>query len=177
MNISENELEQRLASRLMDALIRAALIFMLALLCYRIFAPFLSLMVWASILAVTLYPVHQALASKLGGKQGLAATLLVILSLVLIVGPTAVLTNSLGDSVHDLVTQVRDNSLVRCERLPPSPGTLWSAFVTTLTHKAESAGAEVKQVSPNYTSQDCVCGRREKSLSRNALTTAPIAVS
>ena len=96
MNISEKELEQRLASRLMDVLIRAALLFTLALLCYRIFAPFLSLMVWASILAVTLYPVHRALASKLGGKQGLAATLLVILSLVLIVGPTAVLTNSPG---------------------------------------------------------------------------------
>ncbi|MGA9578555.1 MAG: hypothetical protein WBV90_13140, partial [Terrimicrobiaceae bacterium] len=74
MKISENELEQRIASRLMDVLIRAALIFLLALLCYRIFAPFLSLMVWASILAVTLYPVHQALASKLGGKQGRAAT-------------------------------------------------------------------------------------------------------
>src|SRR4249920_2406921 len=65
MNISENELEQRIASRLMDVLIRVALLFMLALLCYRIFAPFLSLMVWASILAVALYPVHQALASKL----------------------------------------------------------------------------------------------------------------
>ena len=112
MNISEKELEQRLATRLMDVLIRAALIFMLALLCYRIFAPFLSLMVWASILAGGIpYPVHRALASKLGGKQGLAATLLVILSLVLIVGPTAVLNDSLGDSVHDLVTQVRDNTL------------------------------------------------------------------
>ena len=43
MNISENELEQRIASRLMDVLIRVALLFMLALLCYRIFAPFLSL--------------------------------------------------------------------------------------------------------------------------------------
>ena len=49
MNISENELEQRIASRLMDVLIRkVGLLFMLALLCYRIFAPFLSLMVWAS---------------------------------------------------------------------------------------------------------------------------------
>jgi predicted PurR-regulated permease PerM len=115
MNISENELEQRIASRLMDVLIRVALLFMLALLCYRIFAPFLSLMVWASILAVALYPVHQAFASKLGGKQGCAATLLVILGLVLIVVPTAVLTNSLGDSVHDLVKQVQDNTL----KVPP----------------------------------------------------------
>ena len=111
MNITENELEQRIASNLMDVLIRAALIILLAMLCYRIFAPFLSLMVWATILAVTLYPLHQAMASRLGGKQGRAATLLVVLGLVLIVGPTAVLTGALGDSVHDLVTQVQDNTL------------------------------------------------------------------
>jgi len=110
MNNTENELEQRIASRLMDVLIRGALIFLLAMLSYRIFAPFLSLMVWAVILAVTLYPMHQAMASRLGGKQGLAATMIVLLGLVLIVGPTAVLTGHLGDSVHELVTQVQDNT-------------------------------------------------------------------
>jgi putative transposase len=35
----------------------------------------------------------------------------------------------------------------------------WSAFVATLTYKAERAGGEVKQVSPNGTSQECsACG-------------------
>jgi predicted PurR-regulated permease PerM len=112
---TENEAEQGIDSRLMDVLIRAALIFLLAMLSYRIFAPFLSLMVWAAILAVTLYPLHQAIASRLGGKQGLAATLIVLLGLVLIVAPTAVLTGHLGDSVHELVTQVKDNTL----KVPP----------------------------------------------------------
>ncbi len=40
-------------------LIRAGLILALVMLCYRVFAPFLVLMVWALILAVTLYPLHQ----------------------------------------------------------------------------------------------------------------------
>ncbi|HSC76109.1 MAG TPA: AI-2E family transporter [Pseudomonadales bacterium] len=111
MSMSETELEQRITSRLMDVLIRMALIFILAMLCYKIFAPFLSLMVWAVILAVTLYPLHQLIAGKLGGKQGRAATLLVLLGLVVIVGPTAVLTSSLGDSVHDFVVQVQNNTL------------------------------------------------------------------
>jgi putative transposase len=31
----------------------------------------------------------------------------------------------------------------------------WSGFVEVLTHKAERAGGEVVQVSPNYTSQEC----------------------
>jgi len=51
-------------------LIRAALIFAMAMLCFRIFSPFLSLMVWALILAVTLYPLQRLVAARLGGRQG-----------------------------------------------------------------------------------------------------------
>jgi predicted PurR-regulated permease PerM len=115
----EHALEQRLASSLMDVLIRAGLILVMAMLCYQIFSPFLTLMVWALILAVTIYPLHQALASKIGGKQGLAATLLIVVGVVLIVAPTAMLMSSLGDSVHQLVNDVQNNSL----KIPaPRPG-------------------------------------------------------
>ena len=115
----DNELEQRLASPLLDVLIRAGLILAMVMLCYRVFSPFLTLMVWALILAVTLYPLHQALANKIGGRQGLAATLLVVVGLVLIVAPTATLMSSLGDSVHQLVNDVQNNTL----KIPaPRPG-------------------------------------------------------
>jgi predicted PurR-regulated permease PerM len=92
-------------------LIRAGFILLLAMLCYRIFSPFLSLTAWAVILAVTLYPLHQSLARKLRGKQGLAATVLVLVGVLLIVVPTAVLMSSLGDSVHQLIRDVEANSL------------------------------------------------------------------
>ena len=95
------------------------MVFALAVLCYRIFSPFVSLMAWALILAVTLYPVHQKLARRMGGKQGLAATLLVLVGIVLIVVPTTVLMGSLGDSVHDFVGSVRDNTL-QIPAPPPS---------------------------------------------------------
>ncbi len=89
------------------------------MLCYRVFSPFLTLMVWALILAVTLYPLHQYLAGKIGGKQGLAATLLVVVGFVLIVTPTALLMSSLGDSVRQLINDVQNNSL----QIPaPRPG-------------------------------------------------------
>lgn len=115
----DRELEQRLASPLLEVLIRAGLILAMAMLCYRIFSPFLTLMIWALILAVTLYPLHQFLAHKIGGRQGLAATLLVVVGLVLIVAPTAMLMSSLGDSVRQFVYDVRNNSL----QIPaPRPG-------------------------------------------------------
>jgi predicted PurR-regulated permease PerM len=104
-------LETRLSKKLTDVFIRVGLIFALAALCYRIFSPFLSLMVWALILAVTIYPAHQKLARKMGGKQGLSATLLTLGGAVLIVLPTALLMGALGDSVHGVVDSVRNHTL------------------------------------------------------------------
>ena len=111
-------LEQRLSRRLLDVFIRAGLVFVLAALCYRIFSPFISLMAWALILAVTLYPAHQKLARRMGGKQGFSATLLVLGGLLLIGVPTVMLMGSLGDSVHDFISSLRNNTL----KIPaPSP--------------------------------------------------------
>jgi uncharacterized RDD family membrane protein YckC len=50
------DLERRLARRLLDVLIRATILFALALLCYRVLAPFLPLAIWALIFAVTSIP-------------------------------------------------------------------------------------------------------------------------
>jgi predicted PurR-regulated permease PerM len=108
---SELEFEKRQSSRLLDVLIRAGLVAALVVLCYQIFAPFLTLMAWAVILAITLYPMHQALARRMRNKQGLAATVLVIVGGGLIITPTALLLNSLGDSVHHVVQGVRDHTL------------------------------------------------------------------
>ena len=109
---TDRAVETRLSKRLMDVLIRAGLVLALAVLCYQIFSPFIGLMAWALILAVTLYPTHQKLARRMGGRQGLAATLLTLVGVVVIVLPTAVLMGALGDSLHDLVDRVRDNTLV-----------------------------------------------------------------
>ena len=107
----DDRLEPRVASQLLDVLIRAGLIGVLAVLCYVVFAPFLTLMAWAVILAVTLYPLHRWLARQIGGKQGLAATIVVVVGILLIVTPTALLMDSFGSSVHQLVGAVQQNTL------------------------------------------------------------------
>ena len=107
----DDEFEERISSRLLDVLIRAGLIAVLVALCYVVFAPFMTLMAWAIILAVTLYPLHRSLARRIGGKQGLAATIVVLGGVLLIVAPSAVLMYSFGGSVHDFVRAVQDNTL------------------------------------------------------------------
>ena len=102
-----HEFEQRAASCLMDVLIRAGLVLALVLLCYQILSPFVSLMVWALIMAVTMYPMQQHIASRLGGRQAWAAALLVLVAIALIVVPVGVLMNSLGESVQGFVQKVQ----------------------------------------------------------------------
>ena len=107
----DHELEDRLSRRLLDVFIRAGLVLVLVLLCYLIFSPFLTMMLWALILAITIYPLHQMLAARIGGKQGLAATLIVLLAVGVIVTPTVMLASEFGDSVQSLIENVRDNTL------------------------------------------------------------------
>jgi predicted PurR-regulated permease PerM len=95
----------------LDVLIRAGLIGALAVLCYQVFSPFLTLMAWSIILAVTMYPLHQWLARSIGGTQWLASTILVVLCVVLIITPTALLMNSFADSVRTFIGAVQHNTL------------------------------------------------------------------
>ena len=105
----DHGLEERFASRLLDILIRAGLVLAVAVLCYRVFAPFLTLTVWGVILAVTLYPLNSMIARRLKVRQGTAATLLVLVCIAVLVVPTAVLMNSLGDTVQDFIARVQTN--------------------------------------------------------------------
>ena len=102
---------QHKPAALWDTLIRVGLMLALVVLCIQVLSPFLNLIVWSIILAVTLYPVHQKLARKLGARQGLSSVILVILGITLIVVPTWLLMNSFADSVQGLVTGVQQNTL------------------------------------------------------------------
>jgi len=104
-------------SRLLDLFIRAGVIGLLAALCYIVFAPFLTLLVWAMVLAIVLFPLQERLTRRVGGRAGLAATLLVIAGALVLVVPTALLMNSFGSTVHDLVDAVQNETL----QVPP-PG-------------------------------------------------------
>ena len=134
-----SDLDQQSAGRLLlDVLIRAGLILVLVLLCYQVFSPFVALMEWALILAVCLYPLHLRLAARLGGRQGWSATLITLLGIVLVVGPAAVLVNSVGDSVHRFITSVHENTLVIP---PPKAGVAEWPLVGPKVHAAWQAAS------------------------------------
>lgn len=97
-----NEEQQRARAQhrqLLDVYISAGLVAGLVFLCFIILSPFMSMLLWAVVLAVTLYPLHQMLANKLGGNQGRAAVAMVLMGILLIGTPVTFLSISLADSV------------------------------------------------------------------------------
>jgi len=112
-------IRKALSKELMEILIRFSLIIFLVVMSVKIFSPFLALMLWAVILAVTLYPLHQRVAKRLGGKQGWAATVVVVSGLLLIGVPTAMLGGSTADFIHETHTAFENNTIT-IKQPPPS---------------------------------------------------------
>jgi predicted PurR-regulated permease PerM len=96
---------------MMDTVIRIGVLALLVVWVSRVIDPFVSLLLWALILAVTLYPLHQMLARHVGGRQGRAATLLVLAGLLLIGLPMVMLGSSFAGHIHDLHTAFRQGEV------------------------------------------------------------------
>jgi predicted PurR-regulated permease PerM len=107
------------ASELLDLLIRLALIITLAVICYKIFSPFVTLIVWAAILAIAIYPLHQRLAGYFNNRQGLSSTA-IVLAVVLLAGvPTTMLGVSVAEQFTDWRNAIENNTFSVPE---PKPG-------------------------------------------------------
>ena len=90
------------ANEFTDVMIRVGIVLILVVLCFRVLNPFLNLMLWALILGMTLFPLHQKLASKFGGNQGRAATVMVLAGLLLLGYPAVKLSSSLASQLTDI---------------------------------------------------------------------------
>ncbi|GLO15339.1 AI-2E family transporter [Pseudomonas putida] len=104
------KLDSALSRGLLDVLIKAGLVAALVIFAFQVFQPFLELMLWAVILAVTLFPLHCRLQRRTGLKQGYAATLVVVLVLVVLLVPIYLVVMSIGESVDSLVTLLKSGA-------------------------------------------------------------------
>jgi predicted PurR-regulated permease PerM len=109
--LSDKTLEKLISRKVLDLFIRVGLIGFLVVYCYQIFKPFIGLMLWSVILAVALYPLHTIIARKMGGKDGRAATVLVLAILMGVFIPSTLLAFSFADSTTGLVKQVHSGTL------------------------------------------------------------------
>jgi predicted PurR-regulated permease PerM len=92
-----------------------ALIALIGYLAYVVLSPFLASLGWAAVFAMTLYPVFEQLAVRLGRNGAALATTLI--TAVLIVAPAVMLVSVLAREVPPLINYVQEASLTAPVRL------------------------------------------------------------
>jgi predicted PurR-regulated permease PerM len=107
----ENEARQPWPQVMLDVLLRAGLMALLVVFCFQIFRPFLNLMLWAIILAVTLYPLHVRLRDRIGRSDGRTATVIVLLAMALLAVPIWLVTESVLESVMKAMAALEQGRL------------------------------------------------------------------
>ncbi|MDH3616708.1 MAG: AI-2E family transporter, partial [Gammaproteobacteria bacterium] len=100
-----------LNDKTIDNIIRIGLLAAIAIWSITIIAPFIGILLWAVIVAVSAYPAFRWISGKIGDRDILAAVLTVTFVLLLIVGPIAASLPGLADSVRTVATDFRDGTI------------------------------------------------------------------
>ncbi len=94
-----------------DNLIRLAIVAVVLVMCLRIFSPFINLMLWALILGVTLDPLNDKLAARLGTSPGKSATVMVTIGVLLLLVPSVVLGTMLLQETGAILEAHREGTM------------------------------------------------------------------
>jgi predicted PurR-regulated permease PerM len=120
------------------AAIQIGAIFLILILCFQIIRPFISIVAWAMIIAVALYPVHLKFSAVLGGRQKLSAALFVLVGLAILIVPAINLTGSSVENLQVLAADLNEGSI----RIPPpDPSVAEWPVIGEQVHKIWSGAA------------------------------------
>jgi predicted PurR-regulated permease PerM len=106
-------------SNVIEIVVRLGVLALLIAWCFVIIAPFLDPVVWGVIIAVAVNRPFQRLEKLVGARSGLAATLFVLLALLLLIVPTAMLLDTLISGAHHAASALSAGAI---KVPPPSAG-------------------------------------------------------
>jgi predicted PurR-regulated permease PerM len=110
-----------------ETLLKLGLLGALLFLCLRIVSPFATMIAWGVILAVALHPAYRGLASRLGGRDKSAASLLAVLMIAIPIGLVAVISESVVDGAR-FVRAALESGPIEFPQLGSSLAERWPAL-------------------------------------------------
>ena len=114
--MSTPETDQRIqTNNIINLSVRLLALALIFSWCFLIVEPFITLIVWGIILAVTIFPLHQSLSRMLKGRAIVAACIIVVLMLLIMIAPGVWFMISSISEAKELVSQYREGQLT----IPP----------------------------------------------------------
>ena len=111
MTTADNSsVDKKLLASNMASFIQIGAILILVYWCFTIVSPFVPVVLWGLIISVALYPTHVALSARLGGREKLSATIIVIVGLTILCVPALILADSVIGGLHSVAAEFEDGT-------------------------------------------------------------------
>jgi predicted PurR-regulated permease PerM len=136
---------------MIESSLRIGLLLLLLVLCYDIIKPFTVPIMWGAIVAMAAFPLVKWLEPKLGGKRGLAATLVSLFFILVLVIPTWSATEAMFGGVKNLTAALEADTL----QVPPPPAKVatWPLIGEKLFAAWSSASSDLDTFLQNNATQ------------------------
>lgn len=157
----EAEQDKAFIGKSVDIYINLALITFFAFISFTFVMPFITIILWGMILAISIHPLYVRLTSLFGGSEKLASIVIAVLGLVFLLVPTALLTQSAVDSSKEIIEGLRSGSLL----IPPPQETvkdwpligekifgLWGEAHANLQDAVQQYSAQIKSAATKVVS-------------------------
>ena len=121
---------KRAPSRI-DQTLTTAVLALLIIGCFFVLQPFVTAIVWAIILTVTVWPLYVRLRHSLGGRHNLAALVMVLLIALALLAPFVIVGVTIAENFERVAEAMRQFA----ERGPPAPPA-WVADIPFVGERA-----------------------------------------
>jgi len=108
---------RNLLNTAVDLTLKIGTLLLVIFLCFKILMPFISILLWAMIIAIILAPLYDWIGKPLGKRKKLAALLIAIFALAALLLPSIWLVDSLIVGLRELAASLQEGSI----DLPPPP--------------------------------------------------------
>jgi len=126
-----------------DITARLLILLLILVWCLLIMQPFASILLWSTILALAIYPLHTSISKRLGAKPKLTSFLIVFTFLLIIFVPSWLLIDQMADEVK----QLRDSYSNGTLSIPPPTEKVkdWPLIGESLFDTWQGASENLKQ--------------------------------
>ena len=150
-NLQELTTDQAFNRRVIDLAIKIGAMAVIFLWCFAIVSPFILITIWAAILAVALFPLHAKLSSLLKGNKKMASTIIALVGISLIAGPSINLSSSAIDAAQHVYTGIEGGTL----KIPVANESVkeWPLVGEWLYKLWQDASQDIQKVAGQYPEQ------------------------
>jgi predicted PurR-regulated permease PerM len=134
-----------------DVFVSLVLISLFAYLSIQILHPFVSILIWAAILAVALHPLFLWVKAKFGGRGGISGTVIALAGLLILFLPTVLLVESIIGSLGPLANAMSKGDL----SVPPPDDSVkdWPLVGNWVYENWREANEDIKQTLKHFAPQ------------------------